>query len=169
MSLEGVSEGTPELRQMRTTRASNATGQSSQGFENGSYERKRGVFLSSPAGRALAEERVVCVARRVRLRLEESVEVPERALNKAVRRHLLEPVPAPRQALLASHQARASVHSAVSTTARSSTATLEGSGVRGGAEQNQRSARGRRGEQRAHPSSRNTSRNCERTFMSGCR
>ena len=44
MSLEGVSEGTPELRQMRTTRASNATGQSSQGFENGSYERKRGVF-----------------------------------------------------------------------------------------------------------------------------
>ena len=46
------------------------------------------LLLSPPLTRQ--EERVVHVPRRVRLRLEERVEVPERRLDEAVRRHLRE-------------------------------------------------------------------------------
>lgn len=46
--------------------------------------------MENRKARTAEEERVVGVTRRVRLRLEERVEVPEAALDVAVRRHLLE-------------------------------------------------------------------------------
>jgi hypothetical protein len=50
------------------------------------------VLLRNAVGehRLLHEEGVVRISRRVRLGLEQSVEVPERALNPFVRWHLLE-------------------------------------------------------------------------------
>ena len=49
------------------------------------------VFRHAERGSGvLDEKRVVCVAGRVRLRLEQRVEVPERRLHELVGRHLLE-------------------------------------------------------------------------------